>query len=282
MKADSGVDVTALEVEQVARQMTEWALYRRRKRPRAEDDDYLLKPLEKRDMVPFGTAEHAQALKESPARKGGEHSTHIPLYGSEHLPNTPEARSTATRTLIACDACRRSKRRCNHDVPPQIVGIKGKIGRPRKNQPRITPNGTISGPELANPSTPAHPPPQTPSQPYPQVMPGASPGPPYPPPGSLPGRSPYPPPGSIPGQIPYPLPGSAPPQPPYPLHPQMTSQTGSFSANRPPNPQAASFQTNLQHPPPASPALGQRSSTFPLPDPHAAIREALAAWQSKQ
>ena len=67
LRRESGVDVSALEVEQVARELTTYALEKKKRNRNEEEDDYLLKPIEKKEKKRLGPPKSA-----TDRRIGGE------------------------------------------------------------------------------------------------------------------------------------------------------------------------------------------------------------------
>lgn len=246
LRSDSGVDVSALEVEQVARELHSWA-NARRKRNRDEDDDFLLKPLEKQTYKRLGPPkidererQAAMAARQAADTNPDESTTNsatapVATSGSPpnalaSLPRVPPAvpylkpgfKSTWPGHLrTACEYCRKAKRACKHKDDPLNAPPLKAIGRPRKYPlpDGSTPNATTS---------PGTAPIQDGSPPATQYSPTPA-----------------------PSFAPTPAPQRTPTMASEPA----TSATASVPASDPTTP------------------------AFQLPDPHAAMRDALAAFQ---
>lgn len=156
MRSDSGVDVSALEVEQVARELNSLASSRR-KRDCNEEDDVLLKPLEKQTykrLIPPKIDEpERQATATRPAASanpdGSMTSSATPPVTTPRSP--PDAHASVPRVppaipylkpgfksswpghlRTACEYCRKAKRACKHKNDPLHAPPLKAIGRPRK------------------------------------------------------------------------------------------------------------------------------------------------------
>ena len=243
LRSDSGVDVSTLEVEHVARELNSWANLRR-KRNRNEEDDFLLKPLEKQAYKRLGPPKVDERERQAVAPRAvvntnPDESTvdsatpptatsASPPNPSASLPKVPPAvpylkpgfKSTWPGHLrTACEYCRKAKRACKHKDDPLNAPPLKAIGRPRKYP---LPEGGTPQPAASRATAANHDSATSPTQymtiPAPQDTPTT------------------------------------------PATPAMASQ------------QPISSPTNVPVSDPISPA-------FQLSDPHAAMRDALVAFQ---
>ena len=167
------MDVTALQIEQVARQLNEWATTRRKRRPKTDEDDYALKPLEKMVHSRLGLPNYVKAQQTTPGNldgyDGSEALSHpSPPYRLDGVPPAIAAPAPPSpprpqpawlgQSRTSCDTCRRLKRRCTHKDDEEAPPPK-KIGRPRKNQQQhYSPHNVIFEPAARGPALPeAHP-----------------------------------------------------------------------------------------------------------------------------
>ena len=285
---------------------------RRKGRPKQDEDDFMLKPLDKPSKQVLSLPLYVQhklettdGTKEATLNSNGNTggSTQTSPQTSVIAKNTPNARAYARSTWAGhqrtvCDTCRRQKRRCTHKDDPANAPPPRPKGRPRKNQvansspPKTAaPNASIPA-QISLPSTPAS---------YTQNTPGQVQAPAYahhaPVPVSGPtyAHSAMTGPGQVYSQTQSPIPGSS-----YQQHtqrpgtgvnyPQNTLTPTAATPYTPNYPNSAPAGTYGQLAPAANATPNQANApgvllapapprpAFPVPDPHAAIKEALMQW----